>query len=701
MSRKRPRAQPSIDTQLVEIYDDLANENSDIRFKAASAFSRKFSPTNNPSTDQISEALRRLVRGLCSSRNAARLGFSVALTEFLSQHWANPSSTDGPLHISQLIDIFVKQTEVTGKVAGQEERDHYFGRVFGAKAFIQSGILLQHTGPANAWDRILDVIYEAAKKKRWLRKMCGEILYEAIRMISERDYGSKFIETLINKLVHFGLAKTPEGIAIWLNVQARFPKLELPTGIWRDGNPLHKKDKSELAKTLNETTSAKRSDEPNAEILQTGSWTPDIHFAWSVVLSTLDRDKPAEGRKSKSKTVSFEDFWQVAVDEHVFASTSSEERKYWGFALFRQLFSGASVVLLPALFSPNFVRCLTNQLASKKRYLHRAAGKTLKAIMDRAKLEPLAASAALNGFLANTSERNLPFDHLTKTKTVERLMALGEDASLRHLVSELCDKLVCPGVTEEKDASARRQVTIDQLAALLQTRQGSAAQDTPSSDAAGLTRDILDAFATYSYFSMEKPHPGRADCPVPPISGRTQDTLRTRLSTCLSCVVSRRSNPAFFTSHVANTILRHEADKHMHSVVDFAGTLGDTVSNARSFLENIHNQALSKSSEKGMLQALELLYSLVIVQMYNGDADAVDMLGELQSCYDPLIERRQTAGENGSEILVEILLSFVAKPSQLFRRLAQQVFSTFTPMIQREGLRSMIKVCFRFVLEQL
>lgn len=124
MSKKRPRAQPNVDTQLVELYDDLANENEGIRIKAAEAFSIKFSPTNHNSSQLISEALRRLIRGLCSSRYAARLGFSVALTEFLSQHWGIPSSTTGDLQISELIDVLVKQTEVTGKVAGQVHYPH-------------------------------------------------------------------------------------------------------------------------------------------------------------------------------------------------------------------------------------------------------------------------------------------------------------------------------------------------------------------------------------------------------------------------------------------------------------------------------------------------------------------------------------------------------------------------------------------------
>ncbi|KAL8784603.1 MAG: hypothetical protein Q9213_003858 [Squamulea squamosa] len=692
MSRKRSRERPSIDTQLVEIYEDLANEDEKTRFKAAHAFLTKFSLRTNHSSEQLSEAVRRLVRGLCSGRKAARIGFSIALTEFLSQQWGDVRNTDGTSYISQLIDVLIKQTETTGNVAGQEERDHQFGRLFGAEAFIKSGILFQVDAPANTWDRTLDVIYEAAKKKPWLREECGWILYGAAQTISEGDHDPRFIQTLVNKLVESGLAKTPEGIAIWLKVQVDIPEIELPTDIWRGGSPLLPRHRSKLAKILKETTSAERPDEKNEQISQRGSWTSRIHFAWTVILAELTKENHSQARGRKSEIISLEEFWQVAVDEHLFASTSSDERKYWGFLLFRQVFGSAPQALLQALFSPNFVRCLINQLASRERYLHRAAERTIKSIINRASLEPSVAAIAMSGLLAESSGKNLSFHSLTKTKTVDRLMALSDDLSLRHFVSKLCDKLVRPGVINEKDATARRQITVDLLTSLLKSRQSNAARDIDSPAATDLTGYILEVFSTYSYFTMENPHPDRPDCPVPPMSGRTQDTLRTRLSSCLSYILSRNPNPALFASHVVHVVLRHELDEQMHSVLDFTSTLKETFSKARAILDNLQRQTSSQSSEKITLHAFELLYSLTLLQVYNGDADAVSMLDELRGCYDLLIERRQVADEFGSEALIEILLSFIARPSQLFRRLAQQVFSAFTSNIRHSGLQSMIKV---------
>lgn len=120
MSKKRRREPLSIDAHLVEIYDDLANEHEDIRFKAAHALLTKISSEQENSPDQLAEIVRRLIRGLCSGRKAARVGFSIALTELLSQRWGQAGINGAEnLQIRDLIDILTKQTEITGKVSGQ------------------------------------------------------------------------------------------------------------------------------------------------------------------------------------------------------------------------------------------------------------------------------------------------------------------------------------------------------------------------------------------------------------------------------------------------------------------------------------------------------------------------------------------------------------------------------------------------------
>ena len=121
LSKKRQRERPAIDVQLIEIYDDLANMDEAIRLKAAHNLLSKFVSHGEVNGDQLDEIFRRLIRGLCSGRKAARLGFSVALTEFLIEI-AGPKGKNvaGFQSVPELIQTLKKQTHTSGSnVTGQ------------------------------------------------------------------------------------------------------------------------------------------------------------------------------------------------------------------------------------------------------------------------------------------------------------------------------------------------------------------------------------------------------------------------------------------------------------------------------------------------------------------------------------------------------------------------------------------------------
>jgi DNA polymerase phi len=105
-----------------------------------------------------------------------------------------------------------------------------------------------------------------------------------------------------------------------------------------------------------------------------------------------------------------------------------------------------------------------------------------------------------------------------------------------------------------------------------------------------------------------------------------------------------------------------------------------------------HDDSNSKDAN---IQAFRLVYSLTILQVYNGDADAVSMLDELAFCYTKFWGDKKSKKEDKSDAsnaLVEILLSFASKPSKLFRRMSEQVFGVFASQITADGLQSLISV---------
>lgn len=118
-SRKRRREPVNVDVKLVEIYEDLANENNEIRLKAAQELVSRFTPDKSPTDEQIEKVLKRLFRGLCSGRKAARIGFSIALTEILCQVFT-PSRDSASLNVTNVLRIWESQSQLSeGNAAGQ------------------------------------------------------------------------------------------------------------------------------------------------------------------------------------------------------------------------------------------------------------------------------------------------------------------------------------------------------------------------------------------------------------------------------------------------------------------------------------------------------------------------------------------------------------------------------------------------------
>ena len=579
---------------------------------------------------------------------------------------------------------------------------------------IKSGILIHPGVDFQYWNQVLDLILELAKKKSWLQEECGWILYSAIKNFGKGSHNSKYVQLIVDKIQSGGLTKTPEGIAIWILTTVQFDGVKLPKGVWHHKNPLHREEKAELATILKEASPKnleRGGDDENAS--RKGTWTPKLHFAWDVVLSrVLDRQSLGGLSSKNSRQLDLATFWDECVDseynirlnlglannfsESLFADSSSEERKYWGFVIFQRALRETPSSSFFIIFSKHFMRCLRNQLASPKRYLHLIANKSLKAILQRIKIDVSSAVQVLES-LISPPKGEIDFDKISKTKTIEKIIVLVKDMYLKNLVQVFHRLVLQPGTPDEKAAELKRQSLGDQLVDLVRVRSiGN--EISISSDASDCFQDILSFLTTLAYFNRTDGSESSELPANPPVSLISQNMFKSRISSCLTHLMSKSAGPSFAYFVVCKIRLR-DLKGISKLVLQPSDTAGQTVREAWEVLEKIHIKLESVNyAKKPHFAAFELLYSLTILQVYNFDADAVSMLDELKDCYDKLVKHKHGA-RGGSDVLVEIILSYVAKPSQLFRHLGQQVFSAFTSDMNEVGLQSMIKVCRTSVLD--
>ena len=307
MSQKRRREQPSTDAALIEIFEDLAHEKEDIRLNAAQRLLSKFSLGNKPSSEEVQKLLKRLFRGLCSGRKAARLGFSVALTEILIQHVRTGSQGSSASMFSpgDVFEALKEHTKLTARASGQQERDHCFGKLFGSECLIKSEILFMTEQNKAVWLQILELILDLAKEKVWLREECGWVLCRALKILKDRPNGQAYAQPLIEQLHNY---RTPEGVALWITARNSFPKLHMPKHVFRHQDPLDWKEKSFLARILVGSSTAQdktNKDAPSA-LNQKGVWFSKPHFVWELALG--------EALKRQRNRVGFSDLWNEAVD---------------------------------------------------------------------------------------------------------------------------------------------------------------------------------------------------------------------------------------------------------------------------------------------------------------------------------------------------------------------------------------------------
>ena len=348
-----------------------------------------------------------------------------------------------------------------------------------------------------------------------------------------------------------------------------------------------------------------------------------------------------------------------------------------------------------SLFSQNLMRCLMNQLTFSERYLHRIADSATKAITRRIKLEPPIVVVAVKGLLTPPNGR-VNFDQSTKTKTVEKALAGVNESSLELLLPIFRQLILGPGTQEEKAAAAMRQVLADHLVFLVRSIQVNAdKENTGALQYSAGVQSILAMFAKFAYFSDGKDARSPNKSFTPSLSIASREMFKSRITTCLTHLINRSADPSHYTYALISDIrFREETDRHCKSLLELDQNVDDSIRRAWKTMKKIQTREKeSQPDRKKMLQAFVLLYSLTILQVYNGDADAVNVLDELKPCYGSLVKHRKRGDQEGPEALVEILLSFVARPSMIFRRLTQQVFSACASDINRAGLEAMIKVC--------
>lgn len=428
LSDKSPFSQEQDRTVEGPLYEYLGSEDSDERLQAADVIISKLLGGDGVSESTLDRHLeKRLFRGLASSRKASRLGFSVVLTEIMQQLWGDKDLCGDKyrgLTFDFVLNTLMERTKPVGNIAGQEEKDHYFGQLFGIECFVRAKIVFDDVA---RWHTILELLLKLAKKKIWLKPQCAWVIVQSASQMDQ-----KIAEETLQKLDEAGWAKTPEAVAITVVFTERFPKIKLPSKAWRDF--LSTKYLGELPAVLKDSGKSETNGQESAQKQTQGHWTAQLHFVWDIILAHYVK---LASTKAKDASDHFKQFWSRVVDQGFFSKTATEPQKFTGFMIFQRfLESGLSHPhIVQNLFSQNLVVCLINQAAQKDRYLHRAALKALKAIERAAEANRDVVPIILPFLIGKYGVYN--FDQKTNSKTVDKLLQFTKPEHARDVIRTL------------------------------------------------------------------------------------------------------------------------------------------------------------------------------------------------------------------------------------------------------------------------
>ncbi|CAO1616346.1 unnamed protein product [Sympodiomycopsis kandeliae] len=669
----------------------------------------------------VSYSLRRLTRGLASPREQSRLGFAVALTELLAR-------TDTLTAIDVLVLVLRASTPV-GKVSRSEERNLLFARLFGVQALVRSGLLSRSSSVSDV-TRAIDILVELGEKKSPLRESAGWVLVQMLESISSETSTSP---SSVRKSTCEALSRyatqgelSPEKLAVLLKlsqVDSKF-KLEGKIASVKRGNILSSDNLPLLAKLLRNAPSADILEDEQEEVSagakspaqkkgpQSGSFNPRVHFVWDVILDTY------YGPRSTSipNRAPFPELYMTCVDESLFANTASAERKSWGFQVFSKALPIVRSDDKPLLFTPNFMRTWINQLASRDRFLHKAATNAAAVVQATVAQDPRTGFALTSQLMGKHGSHK--FDRLTNTKTVENILSTMDYSGVleyaRYIVQVIANSV----------EDSKRRWGLDQLLALVRNTA------IPTDDKS--TESILQYLVAAGFFSWNKVTTSSKDSllgqvPEPAFTDSIRALARSRFLSCLTELTERTVSvtEANGKTHRAQgvsgsgqlwisrawdiyTALKKDT-KSFTSVMDEAAT--DAAKSGATFFEKVRkaSKAAKDPRQKERLSAFESLLLACLLYIVESSDEASDLLESLEDCYTSLfVESDKPAGKtpkaqassddddeegeepSGIELLQDCLVGLLERPSAFLRAIAERTFSEFVTELNEQSLDHLV-----------
>ena len=465
---------------------DLASDESELRLSAAegilshvelSIVNQKGLNDDGTMVIDLDYALKRLIRGLSSSRDSARHGFATCLSALLAS---------GHVTLQVALPLIDESTHIRGKIKGSEERDLIFGKLFAYLAIARSGILGKD---GSAGVDIFRRLLELHKMRNWIREVVSEAFLVILHAMDP------------NALLPFGDGRTNavEHALAFLSDEDMFQgevsdwapwQLQLALGLQQFANDFKGKNGGDdaedvephkgIRKALKKMLPSKRMATPELllgpltpVLVASAAGFPKIHRVWDLLLGSIfglvwgpTGLSIPEGR-AESLGRKQEDLLHALVSFMVKnLLVPSNEKRSLAFRLTVRLAIHTPVNMLPQVLHKSILRGMLSARVNRKHTLHALAGLAVRDLVsaavpwdnatskwrsnDACSASDAEARVAIASVLVSHASAN--FDVLAGVPAVGSLLeGLSEDAVLEH-VQALARLVAAAAVPEPSEA---------------------------------------------------------------------------------------------------------------------------------------------------------------------------------------------------------------------------------------------------------
>lgn len=617
----------------------------------------------------LTYTVKRLIKGLASTRDSARLGFMLAL---LAVYHSFRELLDAEIILNWSMKLTSPES-IGGSVKRREERLLYVARIFALGALFRSklGASLSVASKQHAVDALVSV----GKKKSFLRESVLDVIISAVDCADSEKLSSYTLTKLASSS-----ALMTETLTFAILATSRF-------GVSLD------KSVKDFPVVLSEFSDLKNllscsNEEPLVNILkETPCFENRLHSIWSLILESVDR----EG------CFTSEDFLKKII-ESMFLNSTGLIKRWTGLNLLKKVIELNKTDSIGFIFTPVVLRMIKGALGTLNAKSSVMAGKEVAAF-NAAVIEIFRGLVIRATESQDQASSEIAMDlilHLSKVPAgASGKKLLEEIAGDQTIVSKLYLRLTTANVIVLIDNIAK-EISID-----FDTQsQSLVAFQAPFDKLVGLVinENLVKLESSAEWISHLIAVIAKICVESNGLKDELLDIVKNRFYALLNELAdSKRFAGINWIECAAKMFL--DAAAGSKSAL-FSIKIDEPTSDALKNLKIIEKLLKKHKIEpERFSQAIFSLQNYLSILLFLDPIDSIPVCAELAECLEAHFSsksskksKNQSSLETVMPVLVDILMAFLAKASQLTRKMCDDIFRTVVPFLSVESLAVLFQI---------